>query len=523
MNEADILCWAAGAAVRLPDFRGVNDERILYLLGIDEDWLVELVGQHALAQRFARRYQREQPSWCTRRVAWRVARLCAATEARIRRQIAAFRELLAASPVGRSPLPIKGFTTYALTGSPNCLRFSEDLDLVSDDPEALLTPLRRLGYTFEPTGSHEWGTARRGEVVIEIHNYFPVWKYPPSIAASDLRADRHPGTWRQPSGYVTERPIRHEHLLGSAIAGVTPDTGDFVIPGPAMAVLILCAHQFRNFVEPVRRRLGTKLVELAEILELTRHPRFRKGDFLQLVEEFGAEDSIALVEALFQIYFGRSPLPKVRSAVRNHPIPHMPRVVTGIGGWCASGLSAANLLQPCSARASIERLNVNPIAATSNFRIRHRVLTLGSGPWLEHLIVQSATDAQLSFQLAAAWSGDEIGFEVTLPPLLNGKEEQYTLRVFQDVRDAAGSLNIADNGRSLSEHFGLGRSNVGRAGEGGYHAEMWLPRDRFLPTRPRSGPLPLLLCVARYRHDAHAPQGAEFDPVVIAPLLVTRS
>ena len=61
MTELDILKWAAGANVNLPNFKGLDDNRILYLLGVDEDKVYEMIARHRLAHRFLARFKQERP------------------------------------------------------------------------------------------------------------------------------------------------------------------------------------------------------------------------------------------------------------------------------------------------------------------------------------------------------------------------------------------------------------------------------------------------------------------------------
>src|SRR2546423_12019921 len=93
IDERAILRWAAGAPVRLPRFDRVNDDRILYLLGIDEEYLADLVSQHRLAHRLLARYVRERPGWCSPTFLHRVGVLAAEAERRSLRQLEAAREL----------------------------------------------------------------------------------------------------------------------------------------------------------------------------------------------------------------------------------------------------------------------------------------------------------------------------------------------------------------------------------------------------------------------------------------------
>src|SRR6266542_4151416 len=110
MDEIDMLKWAAGAPVRLPPFGGVRDERILYLLGIDEERVLVLLREHRLAHRFMFRVLEEQPGWCTRALHGEVASLCRSIESTLQKQVRATQEIAAAlGPDAGPPIPIKGF------------------------------------------------------------------------------------------------------------------------------------------------------------------------------------------------------------------------------------------------------------------------------------------------------------------------------------------------------------------------------------------------------------------------------
>ncbi len=341
MRVLDLLKWAAGAPISLPGIEGIQDERLLCLLGIDEDAFLDLLAKHRLAQRFLDRYRRERPGWCSPTLLGRVLELGALAQKHTRRQLDALHEITRALDPAAPPLiAIKGFTTYALTGQEKHLRQSADLDLFAPDPAVLFDHLLRLGYTGFQKGldHHEWAEMQRQDIKIEIHRCFPVYSYPPGITACDLVPEHHPGLWHQPftqlhrreigddalmatlqaEGARWNRTLRHreihyEDLLAHSVCGTTPDTADLRVPHPNMAAFLLCAHEFMNYAGPLlMTALPVKLAILADILDLTRHPQFDLPGFLSLAERFQGQDALAFVGGLLQTCFGSNPFPLLR-------------------------------------------------------------------------------------------------------------------------------------------------------------------------------------------------------------------
>ena len=86
MDEIDILKWVAGAVIDLPNLEGFQDDRILYLLGIDEEKLIALLDTHRLSTRFLKRFRQERPTWCSRSLLESMRQQSAEAERQTRQQ-----------------------------------------------------------------------------------------------------------------------------------------------------------------------------------------------------------------------------------------------------------------------------------------------------------------------------------------------------------------------------------------------------------------------------------------------------
>lgn len=436
LTPHDFLRWAAGASVALPALASLRDERALALLGIDEDSLGTELRQHRLAARFVERLGPVRPGWCSRALLGRMLEACHAAEVNMQRQVAAIREIRdELEPGVAPPLVLKGFTSLLLTGERRYLRHSADLDVLHPDPDWLYGQLERLGYAGRRVGAHTCGTLARTDLQVDLHYYFPVWRYPAGMRQVDMRPDRHPGVWRQPFGHLEESGIRYEHLAEGAVPGCVPGTEDLLVPDAAVTVLALCAHEFRHFLEGrLRHTPMVELATLASVADLARHPSFDRGRFLRLVDELQGHDSVEFVAWLLQEWLGANPLP-----VRVRCAGGFPQTLTPWGGW-ATLHTAAEAPSLFEVPRATERLGVcevrpgEPITlATPEAAARRRV------------VMHSREVDWLPVELRVEATREELCFDVSVNrPLEAGRlyriEAMHRLRTIPDTGTTFGSF-----------------------------------------------------------------------------------
>ena len=330
----DILCWAAGAPVDVSGIPSVNPQRLLA-------W----IARHKLAVRFVRRAQAERPHWLTRVLSiplWQEGRQIRST---VERHITAAQEIAnAAQALGLSPpIPLKGFTTYALTGDEGVQRPSSDLDILADDPEALIALLTRLGFvdTRGHCRDHEVAKMQRGGVKVEIHRYVPVLSYPEALSDNLDGADQT-GWSLQTEGLTGEcRQIGYADLRQNLMAGTAPETMSLCLPSPTLASLVLCVHSYRDYVERGMAWLNhpIPLADLADLRDLVALPDFDADTFCAFAESIGAQHSVEVTVRMLETWLGVSPLPSLAGppSVFHRRSIFPQRVSWGLGVWAYLG------------------------------------------------------------------------------------------------------------------------------------------------------------------------------------------
>ncbi|MFG2961597.1 nucleotidyltransferase family protein [Streptomyces sp. NPDC048291] len=290
-----ILRWAAGAP-GLPQDQDFDDRVLL-----------DLIGQHALSGRLARRLP-AGPAWLRDRLGGPAAAMHADTLALAETHIRAVGRIVAALGEQPPPVLIKGVATGLLTGEKHLLRCG-DIDLVCADGGPLIETVTRLGY--ERTRApflHELGEFTREGVEIDVHAYVPVPGYG-AVRDADLTPPEHATTWYQPRRAPSMHPIRHGRLMD----GGTVAVGRVTVPDPCLLAIVLCAHAFLNFTNmwslSHRAKPYVKLAELADLHALVQHQAFDTQRFLTLAEDLDVWDAARWAGWASTVLLGRNPLP----------------------------------------------------------------------------------------------------------------------------------------------------------------------------------------------------------------------
>lgn len=421
MNEAQILTWAAGAP---EDVTGIGE--------IDPERLFALLRAHNLVSRFFHRCQLEKPPWYRRALSIPAWEQTQAIKRRTFRQIAAVQEIAEALPPDAHPLiVIKGPATFAMTGDRRHLRWSGDLDLLCRDSLCLWESLLQLGYRGERNDSvdetksaaHEFAVLARDDVVIEIHDYFPVARYPDEVRSADLVPSHHPGRWVQRLPGFLPSQITFDLLAAHSMNGVGPDTRRLRIPDPAASILILCAHEFRNFLHSPFTGMTVRLSALADVYDLARDSRFDAGRFLSLMAETGPGDSAAFAASLLQSLYGHNPLPVTASAFEGACFP---QALSYSGGWAAlAGLKDVLLMSGTETFAANLGLNRILAPASGSSRTYATVPEGAANQQVMEALPRLVLNSPLAprIEMNARHEPDVLHLSVTfLDPLPNGAE-----------------------------------------------------------------------------------------------------
>ncbi len=219
---------------------------------------------------------------------------------RVKTQRAVLAEIAKAyesSHSSESPLVmLKGQTAYMLFNKPHLMRWSSDIDLLGPDPERLLCILEKLGFFVRsPQESYLQATVLRPDIgEVDIHAYYPIMTFDRDVSHESLDSTRYPGHWVQNLGVrrnrldyrmVIDNSLRF-HVEGHILA----------IPNPSLAVLIAATHVFRNSLNTFPTHI--KLAELADIANLSLHPKYDRMLLNRLSRRLGADMSLRFVHSI---------------------------------------------------------------------------------------------------------------------------------------------------------------------------------------------------------------------------------
>lgn len=507
-TELDILKWAAGAPVELPEDDTVDEER-----------LCELLGYHRLAPRLLARLNevrcRDQklPAWCTRTMMAVLLGEKMRSERELRAKIDAVQEIVTAVGADGPVFVVKGFSTYALTNDRRHVRRSSDIDLFGPDEERLFQTLLGLGYTGEYVTQehHEYAGLDRGDTCIEIHRYLPVFSFPDGIDAVDLVPEHHAGTWRQTLVEPPPYKVFYRDLLEHTVAGRAPGTETIRVLDVTMATLSLCTHESKAFTMPLfGRPMTIKLSMLADILDLTRHPEFDTVKFAHLAERFQARDTVRLVGYLIWSYFGVDPFGiSIPDTAGNSLFPY-PRTLHNYGLW---GLVSTpdEVIPPFDVQTIVDRLGYSSVVAGGQ-----------NERGMELRRILRAEGEPLSFDIAVTWDDGALQIEMVLPPL-SLSEQEYRAKVLGGPGGGFGHwVRISSDG-NVAEQGTSGHTAV--LYSSGKPGDDWRIRFSFaweaLPKGLREADaLPFL--VSATRHDLRREGFHNDDQLTLAPLKIVR-
>jgi hypothetical protein len=339
MTVNSILRWAAGANVGLPFLQGSSSDLLLELMGVSVRELTTLLQEHRLTQRFLHRVTYEQPAWCGPELIKYLTRENEQTQSRLSKQIGTLNEVIVALQTAEgnamaSLVLIKGYSLFALTGQPQHQRYAGDLDVFVEDAELLWQVLHHLGFEGKRHYTYEFGKARRNDVVVDVHNFYPVPSYP----TPREHRGKLPATFTE-SSHCQVTALPYSEVRKYSVPGRTALTQSVLIPQPSMMALVLTAHSFRNYVQRPHynsANLGIRLGELSDIVELYHHPDFDKSLFAQLTQRYQAQDAWEFITLMARQHLG---------------VP-LGRLATTSTGWTTSGRREA--VEPSSELIDME-------------------------------------------------------------------------------------------------------------------------------------------------------------------------
>ena len=503
MQELDILKWAAGSVNPIPE-----------IYALDVNSLLEATSYHRLAGRLLRRLRREPQRWANRALTAELTAMQSQIEYDVQEQIEATREINAAyTSSNQSLITIKGFSSYALTGDPDMVRWSNDIDVLCSDPTILIDTLLRLGYKHDRLAAtaHQFADMGRGGLSIDAHNYFPVYGFPSQMSSSDFVPEQNPGVWNQT---VSPQPfqVQYSDIVEHSTFGVLPEISTLALPDPTMAVFLVCAHAFRNpFVGLPTKDGMVILAELAEVGELARHPGFQEKSFLEIIERFGGYDSVSFVGALVEEYFGFNPFPYLRANMASER--RFIRYWSTF--WLPITWSAGDLLidDPSSMRNLVSTLGANTVVAgTSGTEPVYSALVPGAGNAVGRVITVCPEGRRLPIEFSVRCENKRLIFDVSV---LGRPGADYE-RVRVDLGEIYCTWTFKNSEKISWTKGNCAATNVS-FNETGYNLQVELPWD---PPENLSQQLPIPALLAATQEGAG--RETEVKSGTLIPLNIVR-
>ena len=279
------------------------------LLHHNETVTLQAVLRHRLTARLLARLSWEKTTWATSQF---VAALVNQQEIIERGVQARLTELQRLSSIVAElrPAIIKGPTAYLITGDARCLRFSNDIDLLTDNPGELTNRLISAGYRLSDDycRPHEFSSLYHDEMNIDVHRYFPVIGAS-SQAPARLKPEQNSGLW---SGLQASKQYQITYQMILEDSSPLAEASGLLHVGPTMGYLIACTHIFREYHDShaLLPYATIRLGELCEALEMRRHPRFTTRLYDRMVAESHSAYSLDFIKHLIRGIFKSSTSPE---------------------------------------------------------------------------------------------------------------------------------------------------------------------------------------------------------------------
>jgi hypothetical protein len=189
------------------------------------------------------------------------------------------------------PVIIKGLTVPILLNNHDYIRYSGDIDIISEDPNVWAKVFSLFGFSksSKQAAEHEFMILEKGETLVEIHSYFPFISFPKDVnKVIDLKFQCNLGETESINLYYSDiHPFIHTINSGYG-EGIS-------VLSPEMSTIILCGHIFKDiFWEPYKIP-RIRMVELLEICDLIKHKSFHFQEFKKIIETLKLQYIIAYI------------------------------------------------------------------------------------------------------------------------------------------------------------------------------------------------------------------------------------
>lgn len=287
-----VLLWAAGANV--PESA---------LVGHDGDVSAQAVLRHRLTARLLARVAEDDATWAAPSFIASLARQQEQIAEGLQARLAEL-ERLSRLVGDLRPALLKGPTAYFITGDERCIRFSNDLDLLSDRPGELTARLLEAGYrqSDDYCRPHEYSSLYRNNLNIDVHRYFPVIESPQ--CPHDYLELRSSNGISAGLKAANERQLTYDMFLRDSFPiGSAPG---ILHAGPTVGSLVACTHMLREYhdTHALLPYATIRLGELCEYLQMRQHAHFDPDLFDDLASSTGSIYSLEFIAYLESLVFG---------------------------------------------------------------------------------------------------------------------------------------------------------------------------------------------------------------------------
>jgi hypothetical protein len=212
-----------------------------------------------------------------------------------------------------------------------------------------------------------------------------------------------------------------------------------------MAAFLLCAHEFRDFLQRPCRESFVHLATLADINDLAWHSQFDRERFLGMVETYRGHDSVRLVRYLCVHLIGTDPFPFFAEEPVDSEVCPFPQLLNYKGGWVLLEENPDDILARLSTVRVVERLGANVVPVPRLSEDPGKTEPGRTPPDVEHapinrVVVQTmdgadSKDTNIRFDVAA-WIDGHLRIEVILrDPLEAGFSYQIKLYSDEGIND----------------------------------------------------------------------------------------
>ena len=271
---------------------------------IDETQLYDFITKNRLEGRFLKKFREDKlPNRLNtdfiKRIENRYQRILILS----RMQINFFGRLQNKASFASKPMLVKSVSCAALCNDKNYIRFSGDIDILSEDIPILKKELQDEGFK-EIKGDvtpYEDSVYSKGNIIIEAHKYYPILSKP-NLSANTMKTKKQLNIED-----ISMSKLTYNDLLQNSIIINNDIVSNLLITDPEMTALLSALHMHRNyFWEPYKTPLIC-IAEAFEIMDLINLPQFDINKFKMLCNKLEAGFSVnyafQILSAMFECDF----------------------------------------------------------------------------------------------------------------------------------------------------------------------------------------------------------------------------